>query len=887
MKDYIMNITMDMQVGTERDTLSALGRLLRAPTHTPPIEKMLTPVQEKQYETDSSSSDDDDDRLILTSSSQKLDGAIMSRSESGFSNPSISWTLFDVDSEVSSLRDSISLLSDGDDTLPRGYRLSAHSISGSHDTRKLSKDECPQISSEHEDVEHKDSSQGSDDSSAFAENNQGLFLSCTFSTSPPFSPSSFPSSTEGTPIRTMSESRGRYDIPSHLLYSTGRDRPRQTEASFTHNSSSLRSQYASTQSSQTSQGSISESFESPDATLKASNNKYSRYERYERFSQSNSPSENGSNRDLDVEVTIEQSQSSTHSTEGSIGTVTDDVLPEDENKTVSAEDQNRVSNETKDTDTDTLYQNGEIVKGREDPESKSKANHQIEHSEMLKEIQKQLDSGIDERGSPDTKSDRGNSLPRSSLPDGVSLRQNITSRCLSNPVSFNSRESGLADSPDPDSFLNEPHTLNGLHSHPQALSVTDTVNSPVNELAPQLQFSDPKDEHSQQYEVPQSKLQSEYVSSRDRRSKSSESDFGHPHILTHVEMIPHRDDNPKLIQQTDMSDSNDSISSAGNGVSDFNLPLSTSVPRNFESPSFSNIARNPIRLAESRHTKTSDNPLYDVSDRRQRSCSVEPQSLPPNSHASQHEPSNRASLKSKSTTSASPAHSASISQCTSGIDLSSHSKAGLSKSLSALTFPPLEGSFEGSPNSSLKRKKWGKRLHKTFKPALRVLKITPNSTVTINSQEQDDVFQDVHLSSRSPEPSPSPAEIEAGRVRMISPETVSAASKKRLTRTMRRSQSFDDLLGTSNHPIEGGATPLKVGSVHVLPETKTKTKMSKFFSSFQGLKSRSKGRLADESPVVLVEVRKKKHSGELLAAVGDGSTKSPKTKKRSRLPHFV
>ena len=880
-------------MGSERDTLSALGRLLRAPTHTPPIEKMLTPVQEKQFETDSSSSDDDDDRLILTSSSQKLDGAIMSRSESGLSNPSISWTLFDVDSEVSSLRDSISLLSDGDDTLPRGYRTSAHSISGSHDTRKLSKDEGPQISCEQEDIEHKDSSQGSDDSSAFAENNPGLFLSGTFPTSPPGSPSSFPSSTEGTPLRTMSESRGRHDIPSHLLDSIHHDRPRQTEASFTHSSSSSRSQYTSTQSSHTSQDSVTEPFESPEATLKASNSKHNRYERYERFSQSNFPSENGSNRDPDVEITIEQSQSSTHSTEGSIGTLTDDVLPEDENKTMSVGDQNRASNES---DTDALYQNGDIVTEREAPESKSKANYQSEHWEMLKEIQKQLDSGIDERGSPDTKSDRSNSLPRSSLPDGVSLLQNNQSRRLSHPVSFNSRESGLADSPDPDSLLNEPHSLNGLHSHHQVLSVTDTVSSPVNDkLTPQPQFSDQKEEENPlQYEVPLSKLQSEHVSSRDRRSKSSEPDLGQPRKLSHVEiLIPCRGENPKLVQQKDLSDSSDSISSSGNGhlLSDFNLPLSTSVPRNFESPSFSNIARNPIRLAESRHTKTSDNPLYDISDRRIRSSSVEPLSLPSKSHASltpQHEPSNRAFLKVKSTVSTSSAHSvASISQSTSGSDFSNGS---LSKSLTALASLPPEGSFEGSPNNSLKRKKWGKRLQKTFKPALRVLRITPNSTMTDDSQDQDDVFQDVHLSSRSPDPSPSPAEIEAGRVRMISPETVSAASRKRLTRNMRRSHSFDDLLGTSHLPMDGElgeATPLKVGSVLVLPETKTKSKKSKFFSSFQGIKSKSKSRYSDESPVVLVGVRKKKQSSELLASAGDGNTKSPKTKKRSRLPHFV
>lgn len=867
----------------ERDTLSALGRLLQAPTHTPPIEKMLTPVEEKQFETDSSSSDDDDDGPILTSLSHKLDGITMSRSESGLSNPGISWTLFDVDSEVSSLRDSVSLLSDGDDTLPRGYRTSVHSVNGIHDN-KHSLDDRPNILGEQEDIEHKDSSQGSDDSSAFTENSHGLFMSGIFPSSPPGSLGSFSSSAEGTPVQILSESHGRQDISSRLFDSVSPSHRRRVhvEPPSMHSRSSSRSQHTSTQSSETSQGSVSEVFESPDSTLKSS--KYSRYERYERYSQTNSQdllTETGSNRDPDVELTIEQSQSSTHSTEGSIGTLTDDIHPEDENKKVSVDDQNHVPNES---DKGTLYQNGDILMKREDSESKTKTNQQSEHWELLKDIQKQLDSGIDERGSPDTRSDKSSSLQRSYLPDVI----NLCHKRLSHPISFNSRESGLADSPDPESLLGEPHSLNGLHSHhePQAISVADTAI--CDEFKPQHQFSDCREDNPQEYEVPRPKPQ--YISSRDRRSKSSEPDIGYPR--SHVEvMIPCAGENPTLVQQKDLYDSNDSLGSSESGrfLPDFNLPPSTSAPRNFESPRFSNIARNPIRLAESKHTRTSENPLYEASDRRPRSSSEGPPSLPEKPRTSlspQHEPIHRVVLKTRSIASTSPTHSTSISRSTSGSDVSSHSKLALSKSLDAS--PSTERKIGASPSSSLKKKKWGKRLQKTFKPALRVLKITPSSAVTVNSQnDQDSVCRDIHLSSRSPDSSsPSPAEIEVGRVRMISPETVPTSPSTNLTRAMRRSQSFDDILGTSNIRVDSEPASLKVGSIRVLPETKTKSKKSKFFSSFQGNKSKTKSQRS-ESPAVLVEVRKKKQSGDMLAPAGDVSTKSPKTKKRSRLPHFV
>jgi len=118
---------------------------------------------------------------------------------------------------------------------------------------------------------------------------------------------------------------------------------------------------------------------------------------------------------------------------------------------------------------------------------------------------------------------------------------------------------------------------------------------------------------------------------------------------------------------------------------------------------------------------------------------------------------------------------------------------------------------------------------------------------------------------------------------MMSPETVMTACSKEPTQQMRRSASFDNVLDTTKHKAE--ATPVSIGPLKVVPEPK-KPKKSKLFASFQGARFRSKSKdQPDASPVVLVSARKKKVSVD--SALAENYSKSPKTKKKSRLPHFV
>ena len=81
-------------VGSEESTLTSLGRFLRSPAAPGPMEKMLTPVDQKpgaereqDYNVMNSSDDEDDDDFIVSSSSNKIDGPSLSRSCSAFSNP--------------------------------------------------------------------------------------------------------------------------------------------------------------------------------------------------------------------------------------------------------------------------------------------------------------------------------------------------------------------------------------------------------------------------------------------------------------------------------------------------------------------------------------------------------------------------------------------------------------------------------------------------------------------------------------------------------------------------------------------------------------------------------------------------------------------------------
>ncbi len=740
---------------------------------------MLTPVQEKV--SDSESSDDEND-ILVSGSCRKLDCQVLSRSESGLSNPSLSWALLDDNSEVSSLRDSISILSEEENSLPRGFRMNGPN------GRKNSKDElceAPQLN-------HKGSSQGSDDSSAFIDNTNVFLSGEDYSSSPARHSAQYRSASEGPPTtRILIENED--DLIQDKL---GNDEDIQLRIDASAHSSTSMTE--------------SEEFESPDSTLKPG--KLNRYERYERYRLANPIA-------TDAEIGTEQSQGST---QDSVGTLTDGVPSEiDESSPFGLRKQ---------------YGN--------------EREPMTEKWEILRDMHKHVDSGIDERGSPDTRSEKGGSFKRASFPEVIGL-QNF--RQL---IDFNSRESGLADSPDSGSLLSEHHPL-APHSPPDSHSlVTHVLRSPTDLQEQQFMTS----------VVPSNRLSTEF-SSRERRSRSSEPDIGgfHIHTQSDDEMVVDLD--PKqslLVPYDDLAASNESIDDSE--TEDY-LTESLTAPRSLESSLFSSIARNPIP----RHTASKD----DSMERRPRASSVEAPSLSPRANLTSFSPKHElhykalAGTKARSstttTTTSLPQTTLNSSNASSENDLQSPSKI-LSKSMSALTF----SSPTNSPGTSIKKKKWGKRLHKTFKPALRVLKITPNNNSISAASRGEEAVRDFHLSSHTPEASPSPSEIETGRVRIASPDLMPTTAQKLLA-TLRRSRSCDQLLDLPNNEAS-----IKVGSFKAVAEPKTKHKKPKFFSSFQG-KSKGKSPTPTE-----VQPQKKKVSLDYT------SVENPsKTKKKSRLPHFV
>ncbi len=741
---------------------------------------MLTPVQERQRETDSESSDDDDENSIIISGSQKLDH-ILSRSESGLSNPSMSWTLFDDASEVSSLRDSISILSEEDNSLPRGFRMN-----GNND-RKNSKEELCESAQ----LNHKESSQGSDDSSPFVDNN----IAADYPTSP----------MSGPPIRILGETE------AELM-----DMNRQKMSIISIDEGIIFGADASTQSptSTSDDRLLFEEFESPESTLKPS--KLNRYERYERYRMANPIGEG--------EVTIEQSQGST---QDSVGTLTDGVPSE--------------IDETSPTESQKEYECEDNQNGDETAEGLS------ENWEAMRDTHKHIDSGIDDRGSPDTRSEKSSSLKRASFPEIIGLRN------YRQLVDFDSQESGLADSPDSASLLNEPQPLTvitGPHSPPDTHSlVTHVLRSPTDPLAQQFMTSGTSAEFA----------------SRERRSKSSEPDFGGTRKQSDFEVVVDLNtEQPQLIS----NELGASVESIDGCETDDCLTKSMSAPRSLESVAFSSIARNPIQ----RHS------TYDsIVEKRPRASSVEPaspKSTSTTSFSPKHELHYKALANARSTTVISPAHSTSTASSESDLSLQGKS---LSRSLNALT----SSSPTSSPNGSMKKKKkWGKRLQRTFKPALRVLKITPNNTpITAN---REDIVRDIHLSSHTPEASPSPSEIETNRVRMVSPDSLSNVAKKS-SRTMQRSRSCDHLLESSNCT---GNAPIAMGSLQVITEPKSKSKKAKFFSNFHVPKfNKSKNKVTPTEETQSAPPKRRKSTVDSPA--GENPNKSPKTRKKSRLPHFV
>ena len=428
--------------------LTVLHKYLRPQAN---FEKTLTPVEERTGESSeetykSSGFSEDDDDNIVTSDSPKLDQVFLSRSASGLSNPSIG-----VESEISSNRDlessGLGILGGGYNTPPR--RILSHSLDNMLDSSYSSHSQLETVEHFEADITKiirgdetnkaaQDSSQGSDDSSPFASEVVRALLERSMSpqTPPPFTTSSG----EGTPIRkTLPIVRRRKpsNEPSHSFEFSSLVSPRHlpvkrhpvphySSANGTHHvpdiassSSTLSSIGRTTMSS--SQASFSETLGDEFTSRESSQRTINKYSRYERRCKS-----------ADTPLLLdEHSRDSNGKSQDS--TATSDFTDVRSNTESSG----------------TQYLNG--GSGNNIVKEVAKVTMRVEEKrQILKLTHKHTDSGIEESNVSETKTDSGIIESTDGIEDEEDIPLPDESKALrSYTTIFASRESGLADSPDP------------------------------------------------------------------------------------------------------------------------------------------------------------------------------------------------------------------------------------------------------------------------------------------------------------------------------------------------------------------------------------------------------------------------------------------------------
>ncbi len=902
------------------DTLMALSRYLRPSPNPNPLEKMLTPVEERAAEY-SSLSDDGDQLDIVPTSSDKLDSTIFSRSLSGHSYPSGTWQVGEMDTDRNSARDSTSILSSGYDidTPPRPILNSTNSMDIAEIGQAQNMEDLAKALENHEE---KGSSQGSDDSSTFSESvhyNRGSAFNNV--ASPQGSGSFSFSSAEGTPVRTMSETRkkdrSRHTDPTgsrkYLVSSV-------SDSTTSRNAHPRWSPHSSTRSSVSgvtlsSQSSLGEEGTSSDASDKRSKlqkryAKYDKYERYERRERSQSFDVSPERKKEVLELLPSDGEPSQRLTQDSNGTLTDGTLDTATENLTEVE----LSSSHSVTSTDSFYQNmnGQTpVIGKK--EQRSPESEERGEGGESDNIQKTLDSGTDDTNSPVSKS------TGRSVGTDIDVSFSDGSKPPSYKLVFASRDSMLTDSPDTDS-LND-----------------DYVNTKTSlALVQQTYKPDGKPDKPSTILERQTRATSE----------ESESSVGSP---AHVELIiedgkPARLYNKHMSPTISVSNEDDEAIDFGpdtSRVSDFDddsvhefersgSSATPTAPRSLEGPCFSRYARVPIRNTESKsHVRAVDNPMYDTgSDLRQRACSLndllDGASRDEEEREKETTRSRRAISETRTQRKALTASlprslkrssnsGDAIAGSDSNLPLSSNATDLLndhSSGAELVKARELDRPLGGSLRLEKKSKK-GKGFVSKLRPALRVLKITPSSSTESKKLHGKDSRRDKsYLREEDQEESrysdhlmPRPYE-EVRRMRMMSPEVMPVEDDPPPHTTIRRSKSSDDILDCSTDDLTDSFTePTKIGEIVVVPEAK-KPKRRRFLN-FQNKKSSSKDssksrdREASKSPVVLVGVQSRTRRVSVEPIMnpvassngngpleGVGQQKSPKSKRR-RLPHFV
>ena len=879
-------------VGVPEDTLSALSRFLRpgVSTNSNPLEKMLTPVEERAAEIEGGNSLSDDEDNIITSTSLKLDGILFPRSGSQLSNQGgLHWAVgSEGDSEVGSTRDTVSILSSGYGTPPRHILNSSNSmdILDHNSISEQFREEITQILDD-QDLHQKDSSQGSDDSSTFSESVQAL-LSHSPATSPRVSLTF--SSTQGTPVRTMSDSRMFTRQSNSLGHSHGRKRPPFDRSSATAVLSSPYSSSAHSSTSRTSQGSYSDSFredyrgrerEQEQAMIRQ--NKKSTSDKWERYERSQSMEVSDNNKPPQVDITVQYAQDNN---------LTTDTAATDKNTKEESEDEHSQQMPDNEKVSQDVYRDINVEEGAEQHKNKGSVA-----SILLQEIHRHADSGIDDTGSPDAKGAR--SMVKSlSAGDAEESHLSETLSPRTYAVVFTSRESGLAESPDPEGMNDdEQSSVAEYHVHVQKESDDeDDVHVDERECDEEnVKEEESLEQDSQQQLVPSEKSgdienlgeDAPMEESYSPKNGAPSSLLGKQPSLFSMNSDHTLNVGPDITEFED-TDYNE-MESAADSSSD-------RAPRSLEGPSFSRYARVPIHNTDhkGRHHKVSDSPVFDTrADWRLRTSSLDDLSETSVSPAKIGDRERRALSETRSystavSINASPQHHSQSYQRAGGLK-SSRSTGTFTEMQDKLDDPLYKNSSDGdSLRLEKKHKKGiGSALAKKFKPAFRKFRITPStsesSTPSLVLSDDDSRSTPSHNGASTQTSPQARSPLHYGdlhptrRVRMRSPD-LSSPTKNSVS-SMRRSQSSEDILESRRQTYydeEVDEKPKSRGGI-----------FNKVGSWRNKHKAHGRG-----SPVILVDFQQYNqysvYEGSSNLEPSPSSDSNPKNgKKRNRHPQFV
>lgn len=743
---------------------------------------MLTPVEE--HEKDPFSDDDDDDNLsdtvIISSTSNKIDGVRDgSRPSSSLSNQEgVIWM---VDSEVSSMKDNMSILSGGD-----GEQQGKVTILREDSARK----ECSQSSDE--------------DSHLFSASVHTLLRG---------GPAS-PTDSETPSSKRVSDISQQHDIFTDPSFSSPRFHPYHKRSSLRDNCSGSQCSSPLSPTSRatvSSQSSYSEMMgDDGEAKLRkySTSDKYARYEAY-RASLSAVASQS------------EKESSAQMSTQESSSTLIDETVGEESGDTKQA--------------SPTKSEEGVEFQPNKDVSDRKLLD--------IKDSLKHCDSGID-----DTPEAHKEGVRRLSMPPSGDDCHVTETKPLSYTSAFASRESGLADSPDPEMLADE-----AIVQKTQRVHASDSAEQQLKAMV--------KLNHSPEVEI--------FVPLGDDSASPETEDPGR-RIRARSEKLS----------------------------SSYSMDRPNTVPRSLEHSSFSRYARTPIRDSRMlqaggslRYRSVSMDKIpngFDGAARGDKGIEARAHSMsnsksamispfyspthhpPPPAQAKNIHPNQRFCVK-KDTPPSTP---------TTPSSTTSH--PNLHDDTTTSNSSPF-----GSPVTSARNKR-GRGIRERLKPALRVLKINSSPSLFLKDPLHEVDEQTVPVSpldsfaddSSLKETTPSSASVgQNRRVRMMSPEAL-ATHLHSSSNSLRRSQSSEDILESgafTTKEAEGVAITAKIGSLVVVPEPKYKYR-GKFLEklrSKRGSPSLSRGGHHSVS------------ADGIFSEVGSVGSRSPKYKKRHRTPHFV